>query len=374
MEKVERAPGDFTLVLSIILLLGVGLSVLFSASYYHAETTFGSPYFFLRRQVLRVIIGGVLAYLASRLPTESLRRYTPLLLFGSLVLMVLTFVPGIGTQVQGSRRWLFAFGLSFEPSEAVKFAVVLYLANLFSKKKDKLNDPLNTLLPPLIVVVVFVSLIYLQNDFSTSFFLLFVSFLMFYIAGIRLIYFLLLAGLAVPLGFLLLFTKEHRVRRLIAFIDPAIDPSGSGYQIITARSALVDGGFLGKGLGKSVAKLGRLPEAHSDFIFAVVGEEIGLVGVVFVIVVFAVFAWRGYLISHRCEDSYRYYLAFGITTLVFFQSVLNMAVVAGIVPATGLPLPFFSSGGSSIVMTLFMCGILVRLSTEASGLRRPPHV
>ena len=374
MEKVERTPGDFTLVLSVILLLGVGLSVLFSSSYYHGETNFGNPYFFLRRQILRILAGVILGFIAARTPSEALRKYTPVFLFGALVLTVLTFVPGIGTSIQGSRRWLILFGLSLEPSEVVKFAVVLYLANLFAKKEDKINDPLNTLLPPLIVVAFSVGLIYLQNDFSTAFFIVFVSFLMFYVAEIRLMYFALLSAVALPLGFVLLFTKEHRVRRLIAFIDPSIDPSGSGYQIIAARSALLSGGILGKGLGKGTAKLGRLPEAHSDFIFAVVGEEAGLLGVLLVIGAYLLFAWRGYLISFRSEDNFRYYLAFGITTAVFLQALLNMAVVAGLVPATGIPLPFFSSGGSSIVMTLFMCGILMRLSQEIGADRRARHV
>lgn len=366
MEKVERVPGDFTLILIIVLLVGVGLSVLFSSSYFHAEKLTGNPYYFFRRQVLRVIIGIVLGFIASRTPSTTLQRYTAWFLIISLILTILTFVPGIGTPIQGSRRWIFIFGNSFEPSELAKFSIVLYLASIFSKKREKINDAINTLLPPFIVVSIFVALIYLQNDFSTAFFILFIAFLMFYVAEVRLLYFFLFAVVVIPLGLLLLFTKEHRVMRLITFLNPRVDPSGSGYQILTAQNALVNGGLFGRGLGQGVAKLGRIPEAHSDFIFAAAGEEIGLVGVLFIMIIFIIFAWRGYIITFRSGSSFNFYLAFGITSLIFGQTLLNMSVVAGLVPATGIPLPFFSAGGSSIVMTLLMSGVLIGLSREAS--------
>jgi cell division protein FtsW len=272
--------------------------------------------------------------------------------------MVLTFVPGIGEPVQGARRWLFIFGVSIQPSELVKLALVMYLASIFSKKRERINDALNALLPPLLIVAVFVALTYMQNDFSTAFFILIVSLAMFLVAQVRMLHLLLLSVLVVPLGGVLLFTKTHRVRRLMAFLNPLADPRGSGYQVIASQTALSGGGFWGKG----IKKLGGLPEAHSDFIFAVVGEESGFVGAVFVLLLFVLFAWRGYGIAFRGTDSFHRYLAFGLTTEVFLQAVLNIAVVAGLLPATGIPLPFFSSGGSSMLVSLTTCGLLINLS------------
>jgi cell division protein FtsW len=277
-------------------------------------------------------------------------------------LLLLTFIPGISEKIMGARRWIFLFGFSFQPAEMVKATIVLYLANILSKKEHNINDPLNSLLPPLIIVALFVSLILLQNDYSTAFFILFVSLLLFYIARVRLGYFLLLAALFIPLSLILLFTKEHRVLRLISYLDPERDPAGIGFQMIQSKLALIKGGVWGEGLGLGVKKLGPLPEAHSDYVFAVLGEETGFIGLLFIVLLFVLFAFRGYLIAYRTEDSYQYYLAFGVTTMIFFQALLNMAMVVGLLPTAGVPLPFFSAGGSSILATLFMVGLLVNIS------------
>lgn len=374
MERIDKQAGDFLLFLCLVLLIGVGLSMLFSASHYYAERVFSDPYYFFKRQIIWVLLGCSAALIASRTPLVFFRDTTPYLLLLALVLSLLTFVPGIGKPILGARRWIFIFGQSFEPSELVKFSVVLYLAAIFSKKKERINDPINSILPPLLVVTLFVTLIYFQNDFSTAFFILFISLIMFYIAQVKLRYFVMLSALVIPLGSLLLFTKEHRVQRLIAFFNPLADPTGSGYQIIAARQSIITGGFWGRGLGRGLKKLGGLPEAHSDFIFAVIGEEAGFLGALFVLTLFVVFAWRGYTIAVKSRDSFSYYLAFGITTIIFLQVLLNIAVVIGLVPATGIPLPFFSSGGSSMLLTLFMAGLLMNLSRTVEPQERRRRV
>ena len=244
-------------------------------------------------------------------------------------------------------------------------AVILYLAYIFSKKEERINDFFNAVFPPLLVVFVFIALIYFQNDFSTAFFLLLLALAMFFIARIRVVYFILLGAVGIPLAIILILTKEHRVRRILAFLNPDMDPIGAGFQVNAAQDALINGGIWGVGLGEGIKKLGGLPEAHSDFVFAVLGEEMGFIGVMFIIALFAAFSFRGYSIALKSEDRFGYYLAFGITTAILFQALLNIAVVSGIVPATGIPLPFFSSGGSSIVMTLLMCGLLLNLSRNA---------
>jgi cell division protein FtsW len=277
LERIGKPRGDALLLLILVAMIGIGLSVLFSASAYYAERLFADPYYFFKRQLLWVVLGAVAAAIAAHLPLSVLRQGTPFVVAAALILTVLTFIPGIGEPIMGARRWLFVFGQSFEPSELVKFSVVLYLASIFSKKQDRINDPINALLPPLLVVSLFVTLIYLQNDFSTAFFILLIALAMFLIAQVRIIYFVLLSLLFVPVGGMLLFTKAHRVRRLMAFLNPLADPSGSGYQVIAAQTAFVSGGFWGRGLGRGVKKLGGLPEAHSDFIYAVVGEEAGFI-------------------------------------------------------------------------------------------------
>jgi cell division protein FtsW len=362
VESVGKRPTDVLLLMTQLLLVGMGLAVLFSASTYRAERLFDDPYYFVKRQLIWIALGTAAAFLVSQMSLSLLRRATPLVLGSALILMILTLVPGIGRPLMGARRWLVLFGVSFEPSELVKLGVVLYLAAILSKKEGRIDDALNTLLPPFLVVCVFVFLIYLQNDFSTAFFVLFVALFMFLVAQVRVLYFLMLSVLAVPLAALLTLTKAHRVERLIAFVNPLADPNGSGFQVIAGQSALIGGGFWGRGLGNGVRKLGGLPEAHSDFIFAVLGEEAGFLGALFVLGLFLLLAWRGYSVALRSEDSYSRYLAFGVTTCIVLQAFLNMAVVTGLVPATGIPLPFFSAGGSSMLVTLIMSGMLLNVA------------
>ncbi len=368
MERIETKSGDFLLFIILILLMGVGISMLFSASHYYSERIFQDPHYFFKRQILWILVGGIAGLIASRTPIDFLRQANPYILILSLLLTIITLLPGIGVSIMGARRWIFLFGVSFEPSELVKFSIVLYLSSIFSKKGGRMNDPLNSILPPLLIVSLFITLIYFQNDFSTAFFILCLSLAMFFIARVPLGYFVLFGGLVIPLGSILLFTKTHRVERLMAFLNPLADPSGSGYQVIAARSALINGRFWGRGLGSGLKKLGVLPEAHSDFIFAVVGEETGFIGALFVVILFILLAWRGYTIALKSSSLFSYYLAFGITSIIVLQALLNISVVTGLVPATGIPLPFFSAGGSSMLLSLFMCGLLMNLS------RRRPRV
>lgn len=361
--------GDGLLLTVVLLLIGIGLVTLFSASYYYGELKFDDPLYFFRRQIILVLFGLLLGFVASRLPVEMLKKIAPTVVIVSLFLTMATFIPGIGQEIMGAKRWIYVFGYSFQPSELAKLALILYLSYIFSKKEDRLHDFINSIFPPLLVVFLFVGLIYLQNDFSTAFFVFFLALMMFFIANIRFIYFLFLSSVGLPLAGILLFTKEHRVQRLIAFLDPEKDPIGASFQINAARDGLIRGGLWGTGMGEGAKKLGGLPEAHSDFVFAVLGEEMGFLGVLFVIVVLVFFAYRGYAIAFHSKETFSYFLSFGLTSCILYQALLNIAVVSGLVPATGIPLPFFSSGGSSIVMTLIMCGIVLGLSRQNEGIR-----
>ncbi len=369
-EKIEHNSGDFILTLLIVLLAGVGLSALFSASYYYGNYKFGDSWYFLSRQFIFMISGAVFAFIVSRIPLSFIINLIPVLLLVSFILMLATFVPGIGREMLGGRRWIVVSGMSFQPSEFVKLTIILYLASIFGKKQEKIHDFINSVLPPLVIVSVFTALIIAQNDFSTAAFLMIISLSIFYVAGVKYGYFVFIFTAIIPFGLILLFSKEHRVRRIISFLDPSSDPSNAGYQILSARRALSHGGFWGTGIGLGSQKLGGLPEAHSDFIFAVIGEEAGVLGVAFIIALFLALSVRGYSLALKFKDKnlFAYFLSFGLTTSILYQALINMAVVSGIIPVTGIPLPFFSHGGSSVIVTFIMCGLLLNLSRNKKTL------
>ena len=367
MERVEKERGDIVLVMLVIAILGVGMALLFSASYSFSARTFQDPLYLVKRQLIWAAVGGVAAFIVSVTPIEVFRRALPLILLATLLASLLPFLPGVGTRVLGSRRWVTVFGMSFQPSEIVKVTLILYLASYFARREESEDMPLNTLIPPFIVVCVFAAIILLQNDYSTAIFVVATGLSMLFMARVRTVHFLLVTLFTGTLGSLLLFTREHRVQRLLAYFDLSSYRSGTGYQIVNARAALASGGFWGKGLGHSVAKLGPLPMSHSDFIYTIIGEETGLLGALFVLILFALLAWRGFQISARAKDSFSSYAAFGVTAAISLQALLNMAVAVGLVPTTGVTLPFFSAGGSSLFVTLVMCGLLVNLSRRTSS-------
>ncbi len=366
---VERMPrrNDAVLMIVLFLLIGLGLSSLFSASYSWAEQLYGDPFRLIRRQALWVVVGLAAALFAYHVPLRLLRSIVPFMIVVSVGLMALPFVPGLGEEYLGGRRWILVFGSSFQPSELVKVVLVFYLAHILDRKQNSLDDTLNSVLPPMIIVGFFAALIYLQNDFSTSMFVVFISLLVLFVARVRLRFFVGLAIVVIPLAAILLLTREHRVLRILAFIDPNIDRFGSGYQVLAAQRALVQGGLWGRGIGQSLQKFGSLPEPHSDFVFAVMGEELGFAGVVVVLGLFAAFGIKGYQIAFTSTTVFRSLLAFGLTSMIVFQAFLNAAVVGGLVPATGIPLPFFSHGGSAIIMTLLMAGLLLNVSREEAA-------
>ncbi|HEQ71208.1 MAG TPA: putative lipid II flippase FtsW [Spirochaetia bacterium] len=374
MERIEREQIDYLFVVLVILLLGIGMSLLFSASYYHSEKLGKGPLHLFNKQLVFVILGSLAFLVFSRLPLSLLRRFMPVIVVVTFLASLLPFIPGIGREINGARRWISFLDYTFQPSELVKFTVVLYIASILHKKEDRLDQPLNTLLPPLIMVFVFAVIIYFQNDLSTSFFIVVVALSMFFIAKVRFLYFLYIGSLFIPLGGIIIFTKSYWIEKIITYFDPSRDPFRTGFQMRHSHHAFELGGLFGRGLGMSTQKLGFLPEADSDFIFAIAGEELGFLGISFLVLLFGLFAVRAYSISFKSRDNFSYYLGFGITTTIVLQALLNMLVTAGLVPATGMPLPFFSVGGSAMLMTLAMCGILVNISRDREKDRGRFHV
>ena len=365
MERVEKERSDMVLIMLLVVILGVGIALLLSASYSFSSRAYQDPLYLVKRQLLWAAVGGGAGFVASLAPLELIRRAMPWILLGTLLFALLPFVPSLGTQVLGSRRWITVFGQSFQPSEMIKVTLILYMASYFARRESE-TLTLNSLIPPFVVTVAFSAVILLQNDYSTAIFVLVTGLALVYFAQVRLPHFLLLCGLTVPLGFLLLFTREHRVQRLLAFLDTSGNRAGAAYQIVNARAALVSGGLWGLGLGRGAAKLGPVPMSHSDFIYAIIGEETGLLGALFVLALFGLLAWKGFQIAMRATDRFSSLTAFGITVVLCLQALLNMTVAVGLVPTTGVTLPFFSAGGSSLFATLLMCGLLVNLSRRIS--------
>lgn len=362
-EKVRGEKTDLTLLTVLVLLVGLGVAMLFSASYFKAERLTGSPYYFLQKQLVLLAIGVVGAWFVSRLDLDLVRRSVPALLIVSFALMVAVFLPIWDVeQIYGAKRWIVKFGLSFQPAELAKLTVVLYLASMFAKKEGQLNDVGRSLLPPFAVSFLFVGLNLLQNDYSTAMFLLFVILVLFFLADVKISYWLVVLGCALGLGVLGVLAAPYRIARILTFFSPDQDPMGASFQIRAAREALVDGGLFGTGFGAGEHKLGGIPEVQNDFIMAALAEETGFWGVTLVFVLFGILAWKGYQVSLAQSDAFRRITGLGITTFLVYQMFINVAVVVGAVPATGVTLPFFSHGGTSVVISVLMGGILLNLS------------
>ncbi|MDR2552448.1 MAG: putative lipid II flippase FtsW [Treponema sp.] len=366
MEKAGRGNApDYVLVSSVLLLTGTGLVTLYSSSYAFANRFFGNGLYFISRQAVLALLGFALFFIVSRINLEFLRGWILPIIVGTMALCVFTFVPGIGIMKNGATRWIRLGSSTYQPSELVKLALPLYLAHIFDKKNGSLDSFSAGIMPPTMITVIFCALIYLQNNFSTAFFILLNALAIFYLAGIRLRYFFGAAMIFFPLSVFFVLTREHRLRRVISFFLPQWEPLGSGYQVRLSAATIGSGGFWGKGIGQGTRKIASVPEIHSDFIFASFAEETGFAGVALLFVLFAVFAFAVYRCALKSASPFRRLLSFGLGTMILSQILLNIAVVIGALPTTGIPLPFFSAGGSSLATTLVMCGLLVNNSREA---------
>ncbi|MCL1815417.1 MAG: putative lipid II flippase FtsW [Treponema sp.] len=365
MEQPGRkTKTDHLLLASVLLLTGIGLVTLYSASYAFADRWFGNSLYFISRQAVLAAFGFGLFFIVSRANLELVREWIFPLVIGAMILCVLTFIPGIGVMKNGATRWIRLGSSTYQPSELVKLVLPFYLAHIFDKKADRLDSFSAGVLPPTMITVIFFVLIYMQNNFSTAFFILFNAMVIFFLAGIKLRYFFAAAAIFLPLSVFFVLTREHRLRRFISFLWPEIDPQGAGYQVKNSIITISSGGFWGKGIGQGTRKIASVPEIHSDFIFASFAEEGGFVAVALIFVLFALFVFAAYRCALKSRTIFGSLLGFGLGTMIFSQILLNTAVVVGALPATGIPLPFFSAGGSSLATTLVMCGLLVNNSRE----------
>jgi len=367
----ERAQSKNTMVhllyFCVILLLGTGLVTLYSASYFFADRFFGDGHYFFKKQVIFGAAGLAAFFIFSRINLDILRKFILPFVIIAGVLCVLTIIPGIGVERYGASRWIEIGSMSYQPSEMVKFVLPLYLAHLIDKKSDNLSGFNSGILKSFLVTIVFFFLIYMQNNFSTAVFIILNAMIIFFLAGMRYRYFIAAAAMIIPVSALLVFTREHRVKRLVSFLRPEWDPMGAGFQVNASRDAIISSGFFGKGIGEGTRKLASIPEIHSDFIFSAYVEETGFIGILLFLVMFAAFAVLGYIAALRSQSVFGRILAAGLTTMIILQMLLNIAVVSGALPATGIPLPFFSAGGSSLLTTLICAGLITNVARRGSA-------
>jgi len=351
----------------VIILLGTGLVTLYSASFSFCVRLYGNGNHLIIRQLIFAAVGIALFFVFSRIKFSLLRKLTLPLVLLTVVLCILTLIPGIGVEKYGAWRWIKIGPNTYQPSELVKFVLPLFLAHVLDKRKDNLDNFISGVMVPIIITGLFFGLIYIQNDFSTAFIIVLNAMIIFYLAGMRFRYFFAAIAMMVPISVLLVFTKEHRVKRLISFLRPEWEPLGAGFQVNASKAAIASSGFWGKGIGEGTQKIANVPEIHSDFIFSSYVEETGFLGILFFFILFSLFAFFGYRAAWKSRTFFGRLLAVGLTTMVVSQALLNAAVVSGALPATGIPLPFFSAGGSSL-LTCFICAGLIANVARKNGI------
>src|SRR3970040_2258978 len=350
------------LLLSIAGLLAVGITMVLSTSYLYSQERFADGTYFFRKQLIAAGIGLAALIACALAPSASYRRLTYPLLGCTLLVLILVLIPGVGLVRGGARRWLALPGFAFQPAELAKLAMVFYLAHSMAKKEEKIRTFGLGVLPHLIVGGVFLGVLLLEPDFGTALILAALLYLMLFIGGARVPHLLATGLMALPVLIYVMLTAEYRLGRLLTFWDPWREASGSGFQVIQSLIAFGSGQFLGRGLGESRQKLFYLPEAHTDFVYSVIGEELGLLGALTILGLFAVIILRGLRLTARIEEPFEQYLAFGLTVLLGLQALIHMGVVMGLMPTKGLVLPFISYGGAAMVINLMEAGILLGLS------------
>ena len=349
---------------SATILMAIGIVMIYSASAIYAYDRFGDSAYFFKRHVVYVFFGVLLALYTYSMDITKLRSHSKRILMALLVMMVLVLIPHVGHSTGGARRWFKVLGFSFQPSEFLKLALIVYLADFLDRKKESLADLKHTVLPALMVLGLCSGLVFLQPDLGTAVTLALVALLMFFAAGFRVGHLLTIILAALPaLGYAML-AKPYRRKRILAFFHPWDDPRGVGFQIIQSFLALGSGGFFGVGLGRSQQKLFFLPESHTDFIFSITGEELGFLGTSSIVLLFTVFIFAGMVLVFRSRNYFYQLVGLGLVGLIGFEAVINIGVSIGALPTKGLSLPFISYGGTALMANMMAVGLLLNISRE----------
>lgn len=353
---------DYKLFLSVILLSVFGCLMIFSSSYIWAEYKFDNPYKYVINQSVFLIVGSILTYIISKIDYNFYKKKSNLIIGLCFLLLVLVLIPGIGVVRNGSRSWFGIGGFGIQPSEAAKVGLVIFVAKYLSNNYSIMNNIKKGVLPIMLIIGIFFILIMLEPDFGTAMVITMSLVAMIFISKVKLSFFIKI-GIVGLLGIVaLIIIAPYRMARIISFLNPWSDPLGSGFQIIQSLYAIGPGGLFGMGLGNSIQKHFYLPEPQTDFIFAIISEELGFLGVLIVSSIFMFIFYRCINISLRTKDLFGKYLSFGLSFMIIFQTILNLCVVIGIVPVTGVTLPFLSYGGSSLLVSMASIGIILNIS------------
>jgi cell division protein FtsW len=362
----RKLKSDKLLFIATLLLVCTGVVMVYSASAVMALEKFQNPYLFLIKQLAWACMGLALMPIVMRIDYRNYRQ--PAVIWGVLAVVGIALVAVLfGPRLNGATRWLGIGPFGVQPSELAKVGIVLFMAALLERRMERIDEIGYSLLPIAIVLGAIVGLIYLEPDLGTAVCIVTIAAVMVFAAGISYRYIAGLVLVGLPTGYVLVMASEYRRRRVAAFLDPWADPLGDGWQMIQSMIAVGTGGVFGRGLMGGVQKLFYLPEPHNDFIYSVIGEELGLIGTTLVLMCFCVIAWRGLRTAVRAPDRFGAFLALGLTTMVAFQAFFNISVVLGLLPPKGIPLPFVSAGGSSLLINLIGIGILLNVSQHASS-------
>ena len=357
------------ILLMTVALTCFGVVMVYSASSIMAAKKFHDGFYFLKRQGVFALIGFGVMFIAMRVDYHFWKKWAVPILLGCLALLLLVLVPGIGGSAGGASRWIKLPGFSLQPSEVAKISLIMYMAYSLDKKQERVKFFSSGFLPYMVILAILLALLIKQPDLGSSLTLGAVAIIMLFAAGTRPTYIVSMFLLSLPFLYFLVMNVDYRRRRILAFLNPWQDPTNTGFQIIQSWLAFGTGGIFGQGLGEGKQKLFYLPEAHTDFILSVVGEELGFIGVIVIAAMFFLLVQRSIRISLQAEDDFGRFLAFGIAVLLGIEAFVNMWVVTGLLPTKGLALPFISYGGSSLIITLFAVGVLLNVSSRIRGVQ-----
>lgn len=353
---------DYALLISVLIISIFGSIMIYSSSYIWAEYKYNDAFKFVKNQVLFLIVGIILMILVSKINYNIYYNKANILLIGCVILLVLVLIPGVGTVRNGSRSWFGIGSFGIQPSEFTKLALIIFVSKYLSKGDNIVKNIKKGVLPVLGILIFIFGLIMLQPDFGTGSIIIVTIIVLLFVGGVNFKFFLKIGAIGVIGVVALILAAPYRLSRILSFLDPWSDPLGSGFQIIQSLYAIGPGGLFGYGLGNSRQKHFFLPEPQTDFIFSIISEELGFFGCLFVVVMFVLVCYNGFKISRKCDDLFGKYVSFGIIFQISFQACINLMVVTGLIPVTGVTLPFLSYGGSSLLITLVSIGIVLNIS------------
>ncbi len=364
MEEQKSVGIDRILVFAILMLLGIGITMIYSASSIYAAKKYANQYYFLQNQLVCILGGLALMFITAKLNFNIYRKLAYPMLILVIISLGLIFVPGIGMRANGAQRWIRIGMLRLQPAEFAKIAIIFYLAHSLTKKSENIKSFSIGFLPHIIITGIVLAMVVIQPDLGSVVIIGAILFTLLFTAGVNKLYLFASLLAASPVIYYLIINFDYGVKRILTFLNPWQDPTGAGFQIIQSFLALGSGGLFGLGLGDGKQKLFYLPAPHTDFILSVIGEELGFIGVSFILFLFFIVVYRGFKISLEAENMFGCLLALGLTLLIGMQAVINAGVVMGLLPTKGLVLPFISYGRSAVIVSLFAMGVLLNISSR----------